>query len=132
MWPRCASTLDIDDEGAPQWHPLGAQYDIMVGNCACASYHDLAGRVEDDSAGVQMTAHFSCLKVPKPGVPESDADFMRLVYSKLTSCERFYYLTWYRHFVRGMGAPLEPLWEGPPVPWKNTTHDELVSEWKKG
>ena len=127
LWPPCAASLDADDsEEAPIWHPLDARYDIVVGSCECLSHHDLAGRIEQDSVGVQMSAHYSCLKVEKPGAFDSERALMELVHDKLPSCMRWYYLRWHDAFARAMGGPLSPRWAGPPVPSINTTHDTLI------
>jgi hypothetical protein len=92
------------------------------------AHHDLAGRVEQDAVGVQMTAHFSCLKVPKPGNFEDELSLMSFVYAKLPSCQRWYYLAWHAAFTRALGGlPLLPAYTGPPVPAINTTHDALFA-----
>lgn len=56
---------------------------------------------------------------------------MSAVYSKGKSCTRFYYMTWYDKFKAVMGPLKEPLWDGPPVPIWNKTHDALVEQWKE-
>ena len=127
LWPRCAASFDADDEDVPVWHPLDARYDIMVGSCECVAHHDLAGRVEQDAVGVQMTAHFSCLKVPKPGSFEDELSLLSFVYHQLPSCQRWYYLAWHAAFKRAIGGPLLPAYAGPPVPAINTTHDALFA-----
>ena len=56
------------------------------------------------------------------------------MYSRGTSCTRFYYMTWYEKFKRAMGGPsgfVAPYWEGPEVPIWNRTHDQLVFEWRE-
>ena len=132
MWPRCAASHDMDDaDDAPVWRPLDARYDIMVGSCECVPHHDLAGRVEQDAVGVQMTAHFSCLKVPKPGTFEDERALLTFVYEKLPSCQRWYYLQWHAAFTRALGGtPLAPAYDGPPVPAINTSHDALFARRK--
>lgn len=115
--------------GVPVWHPLDARYDIMVGNCGCMPQHDLAGRIEQDSVGMQMTAHFSCLQPPlrKPGEYESEAAFMEAVYKGLSSCQRYYYLHWYDTYKRAVpGGFPAPAYTGPPVPGIDVTHDQQV------
>lgn len=123
-WPS------IPPPGTPLWHPLDVRYDIMVGSCDCKSDFDLAGRAEQDSVGIQMTAHYSCLQPPltKPGHYSSEAAFMSALVDA-PSCIRWYFLTWYEAYTRALGAPgvwteeegeyaglPGPKWEGVKIP----------------
>ena len=56
------------------------------------------------------------------------------MYTKGTSCTRFYYMKWYEMFKRGMGGRsgfVAPYWEGGEVPVWNKTHDALVFQWRE-
>lgn len=67
----------------------------------------------------------------KPGHFRTDFDLLNSVYHRGKSCSRYYYMKWYDAFKRGMGATLPPpLWDGPPIPIWNETHDTLVEQWK--
>ena len=67
----------------------------------------------------------------KPGHFRTDFDLLNSVYHRGKSCSRYYYMKWYDAYKRGMGGPLPPpLWEGPPIPIWNETHDALVEKWK--
>ena len=67
----------------------------------------------------------------KPGHFQTDWDFWNALYTRGQSCSRHYYAYWYAKFVKGNGGPLKgPLWDGPPVPLWNKTHDALVNQWR--
>jgi hypothetical protein len=67
----------------------------------------------------------------KPGHFRTDFDLLNAVYTRGKSCSRYYYMTWYEKYKRGMGTSLPPpYWDGPPIPIWNETHDALIDVWK--
>ena len=98
------------------WRLLDARFDGLVGNCECMGDRDMPD--------VAFTVHFSCMAVfSKPGHFSSDRDFQTVVYNRGKSCTRFYYMHWYNAYRSMMGPLPEPLYDGPPVPIWNKTHD---------
>ncbi len=63
--------------------------------------------------------------------PPFARSFRSTVYHRGKSCTRFYYMMWYTAYQSVMGLYPPPYYEGPPVPIWNTTHDELVDEFRK-
>ena len=108
------------------WHILPTVFDGLVGNCECLDNRDMLEAA--------TTVHFSCMQVfSKPGHFHTDWDFQNAVYHRGKSCSRWYYMRWYDYYRRGMGGVgfPEPLWDGPPVPRLNKTHDERVEGWRR-
>ena len=98
------------------WRLLDARFDGLVGNCECMGDRDMPD--------IAFTVHFSCMAVfSKPGHFSSDRDFQTVVFNRGKSCTRFYYMHWYNAYRSMMGPLPEPLYEGPPVPIWNKTHD---------
>ena len=65
----------------------------------------------------------------KPGHFRTDFDLLNAVYTRGKSCSRYYYMNWYDNYKKAMGPFSPPLWDGPPVPIWNETHDKLVEQW---
>ena len=108
------------------WHILPTDFDGLVGNCECLDNRDMWD--------MASSVHFSCMQVfSKPGHFATDWDFHNAVYHRGKSCSRWYYMKWYANFKKGMGGVgfREPLWDGPPVPLWNATHDARVEEWRQ-
>ena len=108
------------------WHILPTLFDGLVGNCECLNDRDMWD--------VASSVHFSCMNVySKPGHFATDWDFHNAVYHRGKSCSRWYYMKWYSYFKKGMGGVgfREPLWDGPPVPLWNKTHDDRVEAWRE-
>jgi hypothetical protein len=104
------------------WRSLGVQYDQMVGHlCQCGVM--TAGF---DDPELFYTVHFSCLQqMNKPGDYTSEHLLMQKLYES-NSCVRHYFLHWYSAYrAAGLRLP-PPLWEGPPVPGRNLTHDRVM------
>ena len=73
------------------------------------------------------------LAPPRHPPPPRARSFLGTLYSRGMSCTRFYYMTWYEKFKRGMGGRsgfVAPYWDGPEVPIWNRTHDLQVQEWR--
>jgi hypothetical protein len=108
------------------WHILPTVFDGLVGNCECLDNRDMLD--------LATTVHFSCMQVfSKPGHFHTDWDFQNAVYHRGKSCSRWYYMRWYDFYKKGMGGVSfpAPMWDGPPVPRLNKTHDERVEQWRR-
>jgi hypothetical protein len=107
------------DHSRPAWRALDMRYDQCVGNYQCSP--------ERDEPEVQFSVHFSCLHdIAKPGAYKNEHDLLYNMYTFSESSTRYWFKRWYETYKRAAGRFDPPYWDGPEVPGRNETHDEII------